>query len=145
MLASSPRGEGVFAPETILPEQYFSSSASCLQQPEKRLMLAVLEDAVATLFKYAADLRPAARRLVRDTEVWVAARDHDWPFSFESICAALNLDASAVRRGLRRLQASGPCPEPVRVLPFTTRRHVSGNRHRVAAPRAHRRTRPLSD
>src|SRR5215470_2066582 len=47
------RGAGVdLEPETILPAQYFSSvQLDASLQPEKRLMLAVLEDAVGTFQK----------------------------------------------------------------------------------------------
>lgn len=77
--------------------------AANVWQPEKRLMLAVLEDALATLLR-----DPAAgehdRRLVAATERWVAADDADWPFSFVSVCDALDLDASRLRRWVNDLR-----------------------------------------
>ena len=38
---------------------------------------------------------------------WIDTHDREWPFSFESICDALGLDADALRRRLRN------APRPV--------------------------------
>jgi hypothetical protein len=124
------------APEVVLPAQYFTAAPRTQRQPELRLMLAVLEDAVLTLVRHAGDNRPAARRLVREVERWVEARASDWPFSFENVCAVLGFDAAAVRRRLRRLQTEPlGAGEPGRVL-FVGRR-VAGRRHRVSVRRRH--------
>lgn len=139
MKAHVAYGNSVFEPEVMLPEQFFSVSADSLRQPERRLMLAVLEDAVLTLRRYAGDTKIKSRRLVRDVERWIEMRNTDWPFSFESICAVLNLDAAALREGLRRLQRRDRGIAPARVLPFALSRRVSGPRHRVTSPRVHRR------
>jgi hypothetical protein len=59
---------------------------------ELRLMAAVLEDAVNILRK-----RPRSRA-GREAREWLASRDTSWPFAFERICDALDLDADSVRR-----------------------------------------------
>jgi hypothetical protein len=61
-------------------------------EPEKALMLAVLEDAVTCIQK--------SNRWFRETIVWILTEDDDGLFSFDSICEALDLDASSLRRAL---------------------------------------------
>jgi hypothetical protein len=62
------------------------------QVGELRLMAAVLEDAINILRK-----RPRSRA-GREAREWLASRDASWPFAFERICDALDLDAGSVRR-----------------------------------------------
>lgn len=135
MQSASAQIDALFAPEVILPSQFFSAIPAATERPEKRLMLAVLEDAVATLLKHAGSARSGSRRLVREAEQWINARNHEWPFSFENICGALNLDASALRKGLHRI--AGAAPAQVVALPIG--RRVVGERHRVSVPRRHHR------
>ena len=67
---------------------------------ERRLYLAVLEDALARL----AGANPesvsssALAAQVDGARTWFIARDDEAPFSFESVCAALGLAASPLRR-----------------------------------------------
>jgi len=88
------------APETILPEQFFRHASAL--SPTKRLMLAVLRDALGDL--RGGDDAPTRReqRLAAEAGSWFRADDESWPFSFVSVCHALGLDASAVRRSLTR-------------------------------------------
>jgi len=58
---------------------------------ELRLMAAVLEDAIHVLRK-----RPRSRA-GREAREWLHAADRSWPFSFERICEALDLDPAQVR------------------------------------------------
>ena len=134
MYGASAQVETVFAPEVILPSQFFSSPPATAERPEKRLMLAVLQDAVATLLKHAGTARSRPRRLVREAEQWINARNSDWPYSFENICGVLNLDAAALREGLLRVIA-----RPARVVALPMGRRVVGERHRVSVPRSHHR------
>lgn len=65
--------------------------------PERALMLAVLEDAVAC---YAGKLkapRENPRILRRQAAFWLSCEDWDSPFSFNNVCEALALDPTAIR------------------------------------------------
>lgn len=65
--------------------------------PERALMLAVLEDAVAC---YAGKLkapRENPRILRRQAAFWLSCEDWDNPFSFNNVCEALALDPTALR------------------------------------------------
>lgn len=140
MDSASAHSDTLFAPEVILPAQFFSAVRAGAERPEKLLMLAVLQDAVATILKHSGSARSGSRRLVREAEQWIDARNHNWPFSFENICGALNLDAAALRTGLRRL-VGAPVP---RLATLPIGRRVAGERHRVSMPRSHHRARVVN-
>jgi hypothetical protein len=97
-------------PAAMLPAQFFRRPG---WQAEKRLMLAVLEHALATVHRRRARGTRRARA-VADAEDWFASRDTGWPFAFESICDALDLDAGAIRGRLAR----APGQEPPGRFPF---------------------------
>jgi len=68
--------------------------------PEKRLMFAVLEDAIICFQKYAPARNHREARLFCEAESWIFESDSDWWFSFENICAHLGIDPNYLRRGL---------------------------------------------
>jgi len=74
---------------------------------ERRLMLAVLEDAVDCYRKGRGARDRATRLLFAETREWVDSTDGRALFSFESICGFLDIDAGYVRRRLR--QGRTPC------------------------------------
>src|SRR2546425_6988195 len=98
-----PAGGPGLEPETILPSQFFDRfQIDASLQPEKRLMLAVLEDAVGTFQKYVTSFTRRGQRLFTESEEWFAASATDWPFGFENICEALGLEPAYIRTGLAR-------------------------------------------
>ncbi|MBI4516423.1 MAG: hypothetical protein HY699_11485 [Deltaproteobacteria bacterium] len=64
-------------------------------------MIAVLHDALECLEKYRRATDPQGSRLFREAQHWFLADEADWPYSFECICGALDLDAGAVRQRLQ--------------------------------------------
>ena len=121
------------APETVLPSQFFDRlQVDATLQPEKRLMLAVLEDAVGTFQKYVNVTSRQGRRLFSEAEEWFASADADWPFAFVNVCQALSLDAEYLRAGLWRWRDRQPVPgaDSTKVVRFPFRR-VNGSRHSV--------------
>jgi hypothetical protein len=68
---------------------------------EHRLMLAILEDAVALYVKSLSSEGIVARREAHAARVWLKSRDCSWPFAFESICDLLGFNSSFIRRGLQ--------------------------------------------
>jgi hypothetical protein len=82
----------------VLPSQYFGGRRK--QAPEQRLMIAVLYDALACLAKYRFAVDRRGRRLFDEAREWFFADEPAWPYSFEHICAVLDLDAEAVRQRL---------------------------------------------
>ena len=117
-------------PEVLLPSQYFELLTGCsVLEGEKRLMLAVLEDAVSCFQKYAGSERGRRKRLFDEASEWIFDEDSNWVFSFEAICDALGISAPFLRGGLlrwkeRQLGSPGtPIPKFSRVRLRAARRH----------------------
>jgi hypothetical protein len=115
-------------PDSLLPDQYFDRlAARASDTPEKRLMFAVLLDAVINLQR-----RHSPR--ATEAELWIRGEDgDDAPFSFRSICDALGIDASYLARGLlawRAARARSPVGMPVRQLRTSQRRVTPLGRRR---------------
>jgi len=69
-------------------------------QPEHRLRVAVLEEALRVLMDADAFDRHAVRGRAAEARDWVLCDDTTWPFSFRSVCDALDIDADGLRRRL---------------------------------------------
>lgn len=128
----------LFTPDTLVPTQYFDRvGADAAFQPEKRLMLAVLEEAIATFQRHVVSGTRRSQRLVEEVEEWVDGRVSDWPFSFENVCAALDIEAEYLRNGMARwkdteLRRRSGGQASVYRFPF---RRVNGRRHSITGPR----------
>jgi hypothetical protein len=90
----------------MLPVQYLRRPDKRLAEPQKRLMLAVLQtvldDCQGTAARRASGQgSPPDRRAYLQAKAYLDSRDRTWPFSFENICEAVGLDADGLRRGLR--------------------------------------------
>ena len=92
-------------PEVILPEQ-LHAEVSALRDSERRLRLAVLEDAVRYFQRYVDSTDPRERVLYEDAVDWFESPDRSEPFSFENVCDALHLDPDYIRQGLCRWRAA---------------------------------------
>lgn len=93
----------LFQPDCLLPVQYFENFCRKVQtEPEKRLMLAVLDNALACFQKHFSSRGGRGLRLFRETEEWIFREDSGRPFSFSNICDVVGFDPQYVRRGLLR-------------------------------------------
>ena len=91
----------MFEPDTLLPEQYFSLLGRKPLQGEKRLLLAMLEDAVHCFQTYLLAKKPHERRLFQESEEWINSTDGLWFFSFENICDVLGIYPGRMRNALK--------------------------------------------
>jgi len=95
----------LFGVEAILPIQFWGAGQkSDRGQPERRLMLAVLQDALLTLVVHAKQTSGKSRQTVQDTWRWFASDSRSHPFAFGAICDVLGLDVGYLRSAVRRLQ-----------------------------------------
>jgi hypothetical protein len=92
---------GLFVPDLLLASQYFDRvRARQDYDPERRLMIAVLERAVDD-YRTCRSSRDAKRQvLFREVTAWFASRESSGLYSFENVCEVLDLNADYVRRGL---------------------------------------------
>lgn len=91
----------LFQPDILLFAQHLETfSTKTYLEFEKRLMLAVLEEAVLCFQKYipARDRRREA--LFRDAEEWIMEETSDRLFSFENTCEVLGVNPDYLRQGL---------------------------------------------
>jgi len=70
---------------------------------EQRLMLAVLVDAINILKGRSATSGGSKRRAVAEAAHWIAMSGTHYPFTFDSVCAALSLQSKMLRARLSRL------------------------------------------
>lgn len=93
-------------PDTVSLHQYLDSwRGSGALEPEKRLLLAILQDAVELFQKYAFPQSRKAESLFRETQSWFFENDSEWPCSFVSICEVFGFSPDYLRRGLLRWKA----------------------------------------
>jgi len=131
-IGSTGRGHDalpLFEPDALLPEQFLAAhrrTAGC--EPERLLMLAVLEEAIQS-YRATAFARDArSRQTFAEARDWFASEDRTWLFAFESICDVLGIDAAWVRRRLRewRIDAARRRRRtPLTVVPGTGARRES--------------------
>jgi hypothetical protein len=98
MDATDERFEGPLIPDAILAEQFFGPLVQLTG--ERRLLLAVLEDAVNCVLRLRTATDTKRRQLFKDAEAWIASRDRSWFYSFENVCLTLDLEPDYVRQGV---------------------------------------------
>jgi len=86
---------GPIKSDAVLPVQFFRRRGSW--QPERGLLLAVVENAVDTYRAHFGATDRRGQRLFAEAEEWLTSTDTTWPFAFESICDVLELDPDYVR------------------------------------------------
>ncbi len=91
----------LFQPDILLPAQYLATTRGKISsQPEKKLMLAILEDAIVSFQKLLFAQNGRGKTLLREAEEWIFQENSLRAFSFENVCEALEVNPSYLRRGL---------------------------------------------
>ena len=95
----------VFSPDPLSWYQYGrmykARTALHHAEPLGRLMVAVLEDAIACFQAYWLKPSPKNEKLYREADEWIAS-DSDDPFSFSNVCENLGINPKWLRQGLFR-------------------------------------------
>jgi hypothetical protein len=97
-------------PDSVLPAQFQPAGRPAGARGERALMLAVLEDAIRCLEERRRSVRSEPRRLAREAEAWIRS-DIERPFSFVSVCDALDIPARELRAVLLAWRRA-PRPTP---------------------------------
>ena len=99
-----------FEPRLLMPAQFFTGREQRNAQDSiRRLMCAILEDAVGVYVSELRSTRPS--RTFYETRRWLHSNDRIHVFSFLRICDALDLDPQYVRRGVRMREQPRPVLE----------------------------------
>lgn len=93
----------LFQPDTLIAEEYLGNfRRKTPLEPEKHLVLAVLEDGIRCFQDNASARGGKKKKLFEEAEEWLFCDDSDWLFSFTSVCSLLGFDPGYIRRGLKR-------------------------------------------
>jgi len=96
----------LFQPDTLLGEDYAANFRRKIPlEPERTLLLAVLEDGVRCYQENLFAINGKRRTLFDEAKEWLFSDDADWFCSFVSVCTLLNLEPNYIRRGLRQWEA----------------------------------------
>jgi hypothetical protein len=90
LLSRSSSGDAHLYFQTICQREF--------TEPEKRLMLAVLEDALRCREKYLNAKDEQGKRLFREAEEWLMSETEDCVFSFGHVCDVLGCNPSYLRK-----------------------------------------------
>ncbi len=91
----------ILEPDVFLPSQFYGTGAlSRKLEGEKRLMIAILKDAVECLEKYRGARNGQGRGHYLNALDWVQDTGTEWLFSFTNICDLLGFDPDYMREVL---------------------------------------------
>ena len=108
----------ILEPDTCLPSQFWGNRGLSRQlEGEKRLMIAIMKDAVECLEKYRNARTSAARELYQNALEWIEDQGTGWLFSFNNICGLLGFDPDYMREFL--LKREQKLAKPVRGKVYT--------------------------
>jgi hypothetical protein len=129
----------LFQGDCILPSQYHESTGprKYSDEGQRRLLLAVLEDAIRCYFEYSNAMRGTDRYdQFSEAREWIYWTGESEGLSFANVCEALGIDSNCLREGLKRhftLMTSR--------APAARRDEVGGRRAGSATPRLNLRER----
>lgn len=107
----------ILEPDVFLPSQFYGTGGlSRKLEGEKRLMIAILKDAVECLDKYRGARNSAGRSHYENALEWVQDKGTDWLFSFTNICDLLGFDPDYLRSVLLKREIGSVKPVRGKVL-----------------------------
>jgi hypothetical protein len=99
------RRHDLFEPDVLISQLWGDGSRrSAALSSEKRLMLAVLRDALDCYQKYVFAYDRVGRELFNEAAAWIACTDANGLFSFQNISETLDIEPEYFRRGLAEWQ-----------------------------------------
>jgi hypothetical protein len=91
----------IVEPDVFLPSQFYGSGGLSRQlDGEKRLMIAILKDAVECLNKYRGARNSLGNSQYQNALEWIEDEGTEWLFSFNNICDLLGFDPDYLRKVL---------------------------------------------
>jgi len=93
----------LFEPDELAAYEYRKTSErKTFFEPERRLVYAVLEDAILCFQRFINATSKKEKQLYQDAAAWIFEREDNRIFSFEFICDICGFDADFLRMGLRK-------------------------------------------
>jgi hypothetical protein len=102
-VAVAEKAMGIFQPDILIDAQFQSTYRRRFHlDPERLLMLAVLQDAVVCFQENLTATCKRKQMLHIEAEEWILNEDKSYLFAFENVCETLGYDAGYMRAGLLR-------------------------------------------
>jgi hypothetical protein len=109
----------ILEPDIFLPSQFYGTGGLSRQlEGEKRLMIAILKDAVECLDKYRGARSSSGRGHYQNALEWVQDKSTDWLFSFTNICDLLGFDPDYLREVLLKREGKSTKTVSAKVYSF---------------------------
>jgi|SRR6478672_8301467 hypothetical protein len=110
----------ILEPDIFLPSQFYGNGGlSRKLEGEKRLMIAILKDAVECLEKFRDSRSSSGRSHYLSALEWVQDENTEWLFSFTNICDLLGFDPDYLREVLLKRENKYVKPFRERPLSFS--------------------------
>lgn len=93
----------IFEPDVVLASDFFTPR-SALPDPERALMIAVLEEAARSFTNYRGSTDRKLRALHAEARDWFASEDRSHLYTFENVCDVLGIDPAWMRRRVLALR-----------------------------------------
>jgi hypothetical protein len=120
----------ILEPDVFLPSQFYGTGGLSRQlDGEKRLMIAILKDAVECLNKYRGARSSLGNSQYQNALEWVEDEGTEWLFSFNNICDLLGFDPDYLRKVLIKKEGRYASPVRGKIYSFPV-----ANRGRGSAP-----------
>jgi hypothetical protein len=97
--------DDLFGNEGILPAQFYANRGERLNEPERRLILAVLTDAINRFQLGTLSGKPTIQFLGREAAAWLQS-DSEGIFSMVWVCEMLDIEPKGLQRRLRAWDGS---------------------------------------
>ena len=119
----------LFQPDELAAHEYRRTwERKTFLEPERRLVYAVLEDAVLCFQRFINATGRKEKQLYQDAEAWIFGPVDNGIFSFEFICEICGFDPDFLRMGLRK---------------WSEQNRLSGASRKASAQLSHRATRQI--
>lgn len=90
----------IFEPDVTLASELLTTRTG-LPDPERMLLIAVLEDASRCFLQHCTATERKPRVLYEEARDWFFSKENGRLFDFESVCDVLGIDADYLRRRMR--------------------------------------------
>ena len=109
----------ILEPDVFLPAQFYGTGGLSRQlDGEKRLMIAILKDAVECLNKYRGARSSLGSTQYQNALEWVQDEGTEWLFSFNNICDLLGFNPDYLRKVLIKKEAKYANPVRGKIYSF---------------------------
>ena len=117
-------------PDVLCVDEYLQVyRARPAETPERRLLAAILSDAIDCYIRDCCAGNRRKKKSFREAEEWFFSTDDYGVFSFENVCESLQIEPGYIRRGLLRYNPQNSLDSKPRI----TRAEASRNGLRMAS------------